>query len=216
MIETPQQESQFINHSELLAWFEQYAGQVLTWEQLQQAPATVTISAKGIYKPKELAYALSISQRLDSPYSDQKPVYQENGSWHYSYAQEETQRGDSASLFTNQGLKKCMDDGVPVAVLVQLTKKPKVTTYRILGLAKVISWKDGFLPLRAPRWRKMASQQALLLMTPPPIRLQEQKIIANAHSGRSRNVRGRERFEVDCLPPTKDAAPLLAPQLSRC
>lgn len=147
--ETPLQESQFISHSELLAWFEQYTGQVLTWEQLQQAPGTVTISAKGIYKPKELVYALSISQRLDSPYRDQKPVYQENGSWHYSYAQEEAQRGDSASLFTNQGLKRCMDDAVPVAVLVQLSKKPKVTTYRILGLAKVISWEDGFFTLES-------------------------------------------------------------------
>ncbi|SDU56438.1 DUF2002 family protein [Pseudomonas mandelii] len=147
--DTPPQESQFISHSELLAWFEQHTGQVLTWEQLQQAPGTVTISAKGIYKPKELVYALSISQRLDSPYSDQKPVYQENGSWHYSYAQEESPRGDSASLFTNLGLKKCMDDGVPVAVLVQLSKKPKITTYRMLGLAKVISWKDGFFTLES-------------------------------------------------------------------
>jgi hypothetical protein len=145
----PLKESQLINHSKLLAWFEQHTGQVLTWEQLQQAPGTVAISAKGIYKPKEFGYALSISQRLDSPYSDEKPVYQENGSWHYSYAQEETQRGNSASLFTNQGLKKCMDDEVPVAVLVQLSKKPKLTTYRILGLAKVVSWEDGFFTLES-------------------------------------------------------------------
>ena len=33
------------NHFGLLAWFEQHAGQVLTWKQLQQAPDTVTISA---------------------------------------------------------------------------------------------------------------------------------------------------------------------------
>jgi hypothetical protein len=137
------------SHSELLAWFEQYTGQVLTWKQLQEAPSTVTTSAKGIYKPKGLDYALSISQRLDSPYSDQKPIYQENGSWRYSYAQEETQRGESENLFTNVGLKNCMDDGVPVAVLVQLSKKPKVTTYRILGLANVISWEDGFFTLES-------------------------------------------------------------------
>lgn len=138
-----------ISHSQLLAWFEQYTGQVLTWEQLQQAPSTVAITAKGIYKPKELVYALSISQRLDSSYGDEKPVYQENGSWHYSYAQEKAKRRDSAKLFTNQGLKKCMDDGVPVAVLVQLSQKPKVTTYRVLGLAKVISWEDGFFNLES-------------------------------------------------------------------
>lgn len=144
-----QNKNKFICHSELLAWFEQYTGQVLTWEQLQDAPSTVTISAKGIYKPKESIYALSISQRLDSPYSDQKPVYQENGSWHYSYAQEENPRGDSANLFTNQGLRKCMDDGVPVAVLVQLSKKPELTRYRLLGLAKVIAWEGGFFTLES-------------------------------------------------------------------
>lgn len=143
---TPQQISA---HSALLEWFEQYTGQTLTWKQLQQAPRIVAISAKGIYKPKDLQYALSISQRLDSPYSDQTPIYQENGSWHYSYAQEETPRGDSASLFTNQGLKKCMEDGVPVAVLVQTSKKPKVTTYRVLGLARVISWQNGFFSLES-------------------------------------------------------------------
>ncbi|MQT60986.1 DUF2002 family protein, partial [Pseudomonas sp. FSL R10-0399] len=137
-------ESQRVTHSELLAWLEQRTGQVLTWEQLQNAPSTVAISAKGIYKPKESDYALSISQRLDSPYSDQMPVYQENGSWHYTYAQEESPRGSSTKLFTNQGLYRCKEDGVPVAVLVQLTKKPQVTTYRVLGLAKVISWEKGW------------------------------------------------------------------------
>lgn len=148
MTKTNQKKSQ-ISHSQLLAWFEQHAGQVLTWMQLQQAPSTVAISAKGIYKPTGLVYALSISQRLDSSYGDEKPVYQENGSWRYSYAQETSQRGDSAKLFTNQGLKKCMEDGVPVAVLVQLSQKPKVTTYQVLGLAKVISWKDGFFNLES-------------------------------------------------------------------
>lgn len=146
----PQQKKKnSISHSDLLAWFERHTGQVLTWAQLQDAPSTVTISAKGIYKPQDSAYALSISQRLDSPYSDQKPVYQQNGSWRYSYAQEESQRSISANLFTNQGLKKCMDDGVPVAVLVQLSKKPQLTRYRMLGLAKVISWEAGFFTLES-------------------------------------------------------------------
>ena len=38
---------------------------------------------------------------------------------------------------------------MPVAVLVQLTKKPQVTTYRVLGLAKVISWEKGFFTLES-------------------------------------------------------------------
>lgn len=146
---TALQESRAVSHYELLAWFEQYAGQELTWEQLQQAPSTVAISAKGIYKPKKLIYALSISQRLDSSYSDQDPEYQDDGSWRYSYAEEESTRGDSTSLFTNQGLKRCMDDGVPVAVLVQLSKKPDVTKYWMLGLARVIAWKNKVFTLES-------------------------------------------------------------------
>ena len=147
--ETSLHESRSISHSDLLGWFSRHTGHELTWMQLLQAPSTVTISAKGIYKPKELVYALSIRQTLDSPYRDQEPDYQENGSWHYSYAQEESPRGNSADLFTNQGLKRCMDDGVPVAVLVQLSKKPNVTKYRLLGLAKVISWRDGVFTLES-------------------------------------------------------------------
>lgn len=136
-------------HLQLLAWFEQHAGQVLTWDQLQEAPSTVAISAKGIYKPKELAYALSISQRLGSPYSDLDPEYQNDGSWRYYYAQEESKRGDAETLFTNQGLKQCMLDGVPVAVLVQLSRKPAVTTYRVLGLANVVAWEGGVFTLES-------------------------------------------------------------------
>ncbi|MFC3532316.1 HNH endonuclease [Vogesella facilis] len=137
------------DHLELLSWFEQYAGQVLTWEQLQTAPDTVTISAKGIYKPQSLPYALSIRQTLDSPYSDQEPEYQADGSWRYKYAQEEEKGGDSARLFTNQGLKRCMEDGVPVAVLRQLTKKPDVTRYRVMGLANVETWENGVFTLQS-------------------------------------------------------------------
>lgn len=137
------------DHYGLLAWFEQYVGQVLTWEQLQSVPSTVTISAKGIYKPKFLPYALSIRQTLDSPYIDQEPEYQEDGSWRYKYAQEEDKEGDSTKLFTNQGLKRCMEDGIPVAVLRQLSKKPDVTRYRVLGLANVMEWTNGIFILQS-------------------------------------------------------------------
>ncbi len=137
------------HHFRLLAWFEQHAGQVLTWKQLQQAPDTVTTLAKGIYKPGKLKYALSIRQTLGSPYSDQEPVYQEDGSWCYQYAQEEDKLGDSAALFTNRGLERCKNDGVPVAVLKQLSKKPEKTRYQVLGLAKVVSWENGVFTLQS-------------------------------------------------------------------
>ena len=144
-----EKEKDKIDHQGLLAWFEQHAGHTLTWEQLQEAPDIVTISAKGIYKPKSLPYALSIRQTLDSPYSDQEPEYQVDGSWCYKYAQEEGKGVNSSLLFTNQGLKRCLEDGVPVAVLRQLTKKPDVTRYRVMGLANVVAWESGVFTLRS-------------------------------------------------------------------
>lgn len=137
------------DHYKLLAWFEQYAGQVLTWQQLKQAPGIVVTAAKGIYKPANVSYALSIRQTLSSPYSDQAPVYLEDGSWRYKYSQEEHPVRDSAALFTNQGLKRCEEDGVPVAVLKQLSQKPAVTRYQVLGLAKVLTWEGGIFTLQS-------------------------------------------------------------------
>lgn len=57
--------------------------------------------------------------------------------------------GDSAALFTNLGLERCKDDGAPVAVLKQLSKKPEKTRYQVLGLAKVVSWKNGVFTLQS-------------------------------------------------------------------
>jgi hypothetical protein len=168
---TPKQINTFLeqsgcNHFELLAWFERHTGKVLTWEQLQQAPGTVTISAKGIYKPKTLIYALSIRHTLNSPYSDQEPVFQEDGSWCYQYAQEEDKSGDSAALFTNLGLERCKDDGVPVAVLKQLSKKPEKTRYRVLGLAKVVSWENGVFTLQSTTLSDLTIKPGLAVEEP--------------------------------------------------
>lgn len=138
-----------VNHAALLCWFEQFSGQILTWEQLKSAPATVVTSAKGIYKPASLRYALSIREILDSPYGNQEPKYQNDGSWCYEYPQEENKNGNSAALFTNQGLKYCMDDCVPVAVLKQLSKKPNATRYLLLGLANVVAWENGVFTLQS-------------------------------------------------------------------
>jgi putative restriction endonuclease len=62
------------------------------------------------------------------------------------YFQEgESPTGDQ--LFTNRALKRCMDDGILVGVARQKSAKPNPTTYEILGIAKVTSWKNGFFQL---------------------------------------------------------------------
>jgi len=137
-----------LEHIAALNWFQQRAGQTLTWQELQSGPCVLTISAKGIYKPKSSDYVLSIRQGLDSPYSDEEPVYRNDGSWTYLYAQEEQSGKNAEELFTNQGMRACMRDGIPLAVLRQVSKKPD-TRYHLLGMAKVIQWDDGFFTLNS-------------------------------------------------------------------
>lgn len=147
-------------HAALLSWFEPFVGQVLTWEQLKSAPAHVVNKAKGIYKPRSISYALSIREMLNSPYGNQDPEFQSDGSWRYQYRQEESSTGDSASLSANQGLKACMQDGVPVVVLKQLSRKPDVTRYRVLGFADVVAWEDGVFTLQSTALTNQDSELA--------------------------------------------------------
>jgi putative restriction endonuclease len=131
-----------------LRWFQLHAGRTVTWQDLKAAPWHLVTAAKGIYKPQGSEYALSVKQTLDSPYPDEEPVYQQNGSWTYRYAQE----GDSSDpeqLNTNRGLMNCLRDGVPVGVIRQRTKKPDVTRYQVLGLATVADWNQGIFTLHS-------------------------------------------------------------------
>ncbi|MEB0140728.1 MULTISPECIES: HNH endonuclease [unclassified Undibacterium] len=135
-------------HLAALSWFQSKAGKTVSWAELQNGPSILTISAKGIYKPQSLPYALSVRQGLDSPYIDEEPQFQSDGSWRYRYAQEEQAKKNADELFTNQGLHACMRDGIPVAVLRQVSKKPD-TRYHVLGLARVVDWAQGVFTLNS-------------------------------------------------------------------
>lgn len=45
--------------------------------------------------------------------------------------------------YTNQGLVRCMQDRVPIGVMVQMSKKPQVR-YLVLGLGLVKEWDSGY------------------------------------------------------------------------
>ena len=132
-------------HVEALEWFDQNGGSTVAWTDIQghaDDGARLVNQAKGIYKPAYTDYTLSVRQTLNSPYADKEVVNRSDGSWLYPYFQENkdpTQRDREA---TNRGLMKCMQDGVPVGVLIQTKPKPGVE-YQILGLARVIDWQDG-------------------------------------------------------------------------
>jgi len=108
-------------------------------------PRIVT-KAKGIYKPAESDYALSVRETLAGVYPDRKPVYRHDGTWFYDYFQESEDPNERDNYFTNRGLMRCADDRVPVGVMKQTQPKPNVR-YQILGLALVSGWRDGWFRL---------------------------------------------------------------------
>ena len=93
-----------------------------------------------------MEYALSVRQTLDSPYADKEVQRRPDGSWVYPYFQENRDPLQRDREATNRGLVKCMNDGIPIGVLIQTRPKPGVE-YEVLGLGKVLEWKDGYFIL---------------------------------------------------------------------
>jgi len=137
-------------HVQALQWFLSNANNVVPWTGHLEDGTLLFTKAKGIYKPKESEYALSIRHEPSTHYLDQDPIFNKDGSWLYKYHQEEdSKRNKKASeLYTNLGLIACMRDGVPVGVAIKINKKPNIQ-YKILGIAKVIDLKDGVFTLKS-------------------------------------------------------------------
>lgn len=135
-----------LNHRLLLEWFDAHAGTDQVWPKPLANGALLASKAKGIYKPAWTKYAISIRQNLNSHYPDREPILRPDGTWSYSYFQEGEDPGTRDSSYTNRGLVKCWQDKVPIGVMRQIQGKPN-TLYRILGLALVAGWKDGYFLL---------------------------------------------------------------------
>lgn len=136
-------------HAIALKWFGDHAGEVVPWSAIQDHTAhraRLVTQAKGIYKPHYTDYALSVRQTLDSPYADKEVVLRLDGSWVYPYYQENPNPAHRDREATNRGLMKCMEDDVPVGVLLQVKPKPGVE-YQVLGLARVSDWSNGYFIL---------------------------------------------------------------------
>ena len=137
------------DHLTALQWFRDHAGQEVAWSDMQAFSGEhvrIINQAKGIYKPAYTDYALSVRQTLDGPYADRPIERREDGSWQYLYYQENQDPADRDKAATNRGLMKCMEDGIPIGVLLQSTPKPGVR-YDVLGLALVADWRDGYFVL---------------------------------------------------------------------
>jgi hypothetical protein len=127
-------------------WFANHRGTEQPWPapiQTEEGETLLANKAKGIYKPEWTSYALSVRQTLAGPYADRDPVYREDGSWLYSYFQENNDPAARDREFTNRGLMACLRDRVPIGVIRQTSPKPN-SRYQILGLAFVSNWEDGY------------------------------------------------------------------------
>lgn len=134
--------------SEAQRWFLEHAGMTLPWSAISANTPRLSSQAKGIYKPADSEYALSVKETLSGKYPDKEPVYREDGSWLYKYFQENPDPAQRDSEYTNRALMKCAQDGVPVGVMIQTKPKPGVE-YRIMGLAYVTSWDEGYFYLES-------------------------------------------------------------------
>jgi hypothetical protein len=136
-------------HAAALRWFRDQTGKTVSWSEIQahaERGARLVNQAKGIYKPHYTDYALSVRQTLKSPYADKEVQRRPDGSWVYPYFQENRDPARRDNEATNRGLMNCMNDGVPIDVLLQTKPKPGVE-YEVLGLAVVSEWKDGYFIL---------------------------------------------------------------------
>lgn len=133
-------------HRRALEWFRERRGQEIPWPEPLPDGTHLVNRPKGIHKPRGWRHALSVRQSLNGPYADEAPVVRPDGAWTYRYFQEALNPNERDEQFTNRALLACQEDGVPVAVLRQTRPKPNVR-YEVLGLARVLGWKDGYFTL---------------------------------------------------------------------
>src|SRR5580704_2017582 len=131
-------------HLRRLAWFEEHQGEVSPAPAPLDGGRRLVSAPKGIYKPADLPYALSIKIKLDSPYADGVPVPTPGGGWLLEYHQEGADPAARDTMFTNRGLMRCIADRVPVGVLRERAPAARRSQYDVLGLAMPVRWSEGF------------------------------------------------------------------------
>ena len=130
------------SHQRRLAWFEEHQGELSPFPGPLPPRDLLLVSRKReIYKPGNLVYALSIRINFDSPYADGVPVPTPGGGWLLSYHQDNP---DPAGPDTNEGLRRCIADRVPVGVLRERAPARHPARYDVLGLALPVRWSDGY------------------------------------------------------------------------
>lgn len=138
-------------HLRALQWFEENAGR-----EFAQRPFDVGLDIKvsslykGIWKPSEIPYAVSVVQTHKGVYDDQDPIFYSDDTWQYFYHQQGKTNDDfrdPGRLYANAALFRCKADRVPVGVIIPAADG---RGYQVLGLAMVESYAGGFFQLVGP------------------------------------------------------------------
>ena len=140
-------------HLSALNWFQQHVGDSFTdadWFDGESVGQRLATKAKGIYKPSGIDYALSIRVSDDGPYRDGSVQFRADGTWMFKYSEEISPTGKAATLFTNQGLIRCIHDAVPVGVIIKSGFGASGVEYEIGGLGLPVSYADGYFFIKGP------------------------------------------------------------------
>ena len=130
-------------HRDRLAWFEEYQGDILPAPGGRLMGGPLVSPAKGIFKPADLPYALSIKVMLNSPYKDGVPVPTPGGGWVLEY-HEENPRPGRVTTSANEGMRQCIAERVPVGIIREQPPPRHRTRYNVLGLALPVRWSDRY------------------------------------------------------------------------
>lgn len=152
----------------------------------QHAPEGLSIklcSQRGIHKPdaKDLAhgwkdgrvYALTIHSSARGRYSD-SVIIRPDGTWTMRYDEQVTEEGRKRKWDQNEALMNCLEDGVPVGVIVGTRGG-----YRVMGLAFVEQYNAiaGTFTLHGPVDRETDESQQYFLISDAELSGEERRTL---------------------------------------
>ncbi|MGW9193069.1 HNH endonuclease [Micromonospora chersina] len=158
------------SHAERLRWFQERAGTTTGYPKRLDDGSFLVTRPKGIYKPRDLPYALSVRINLDSPYDDGAIFAREDQTWYFSYHQENADPLQRDREYTNKGLMECIRHAVPVGVLRERRAgRNRPPEYDVLGLAVPVSWEAGYFFFEGVRsdglWHRGDTASEVLVST---------------------------------------------------
>lgn len=139
-------------HVERLHWFLDREDETTGFPAPLRDDIHLSSRPKGIFKPRDLEYALSIRINLESPYPDGDVYDRDDGTWYFAYHQENPDPSQRDREYTNLGLLRCIDDEIPVGVLRErVPDRANRDKYEVLGIAVPRGWSDGYFMFEGVR-----------------------------------------------------------------